>query len=109
MQDQEPEQQAPLGAGQPVLEALATKPDDEAAAELHPVGRHQRHANATPTPDHDAPPTMTKIITCECGTTLRASDDDDLVGQVQAHVEADHPDLVDQLSRDDVLAMAEEG
>lgn len=51
---------------------------------------------------------MGKIITCECGTTLRASDDDDLVRQVQAHVESDHPDLVGKLGREDVLAMAEE-
>jgi len=51
---------------------------------------------------------MSKIITCECGTTLRASEDDELVSRVQAHVEADHPDLVGQLTRDDVLAMAEE-
>ena len=51
---------------------------------------------------------MAKLINCECGEVLRAETDDDLVAQVEAHVNRDHPDLVGKLSRDDVLAMAEE-
>jgi Protein of unknown function (DUF1059) len=51
---------------------------------------------------------MAKLINCECGEVVRADTDDDLVAQVEAHVNRSHPDLVGKLTRDDVLAMAEE-
>ncbi len=51
---------------------------------------------------------MTKVINCECGQIVRAETDDELVSAVSAHVEAAHPELVGKLSRDDILAMAEE-
>ena len=51
---------------------------------------------------------MAKLINCECGEVVRASSDDELVSIVGAHVQRDHPELVGRLSRDDVLAMAEE-
>jgi len=50
----------------------------------------------------------TKVINCECGQVVRAEDDDELVAKVGAHVEQDHPELVGKLSREDVLAMAED-
>jgi hypothetical protein len=51
---------------------------------------------------------MAKLINCECGEVVRANTDDELISIVSAHVERDHPELVGRLSRDDVLAMAEE-
>jgi predicted small metal-binding protein len=51
---------------------------------------------------------MGKVINCECGQTVRAESDDDLVAQVEAHVQQDHPELVGKLSRDAILGMAEE-
>jgi predicted small metal-binding protein len=51
---------------------------------------------------------MGKVINCECGQTVRAESDDELVALVEAHVERDHPELVGKLSRDDILGMAEE-
>ena len=51
---------------------------------------------------------MTKVINCECGEVVRADDDDELVSTVERHVGEAHPELVGKLSRDDVLAMAEE-
>jgi predicted small metal-binding protein len=51
---------------------------------------------------------MGKLINCECGEIVRADTDDELVSQVEAHVNRDHPELVGKLSREDVLAMAEE-
>lgn len=51
---------------------------------------------------------MGKVINCECGETVRAATDDELVGRVEQHVESDHPDLVGKLSREDILGMAEE-
>ena len=51
---------------------------------------------------------MAKVINCECGETVRADDDDELVQKVERHVGDAHPDLVGKMSRDDILAMAEE-
>lgn len=51
---------------------------------------------------------MSKVINCECGETVKADDDDALVAKVERHVGESHPELVGKLSRDDVLAMAEE-
>ena len=50
----------------------------------------------------------TKVINCECGQVVRADNDDELVAKVSDHVGRDHPELVGKLSRDDVLAMAED-
>lgn len=51
---------------------------------------------------------MTKVINCECGEVVRAEGDDELVSTVDRHVRDAHPELVGKLSREDVLAMAEE-
>lgn len=51
---------------------------------------------------------MGKLINCECGQVVRGATDDELVAATSAHVQRDHPDLVGKLSRDDILAMAEE-
>lgn len=51
---------------------------------------------------------MGRIINCECGETVRAENDDELVRKVETHVGQAHPELVGKMSRDDVLAMAEE-
>jgi len=51
---------------------------------------------------------MPKVINCECGQTVRAESDDELVDKVQRHVGEAHPELVGKMSREDVLAMAEE-
>jgi predicted small metal-binding protein len=51
---------------------------------------------------------VASIVNCECGEVIRAETDDDLVEAVTAHVERDHPELIGKLSRDDMIAMAEE-
>lgn len=51
---------------------------------------------------------MSKVINCECGQTVSAESDEELVGLVEAHVSRDHPELVGKLSREDILGMAEE-
>ena len=51
---------------------------------------------------------MGKVINCECGQTVRAETDDDLVERVEQHVQSDHPELRGVMSREDILAMAEE-
>ena len=44
-----------------------------------------------------------RVIDCQCGTTLKAANDDDLVGSVRDHVNEAHPDL--DLSDDEVRQM----
>jgi predicted small metal-binding protein len=51
---------------------------------------------------------MSKVVNCDCGETVQGESDDELVANVTAHVEARHPELVGTMSREDVLAMAEE-
>lgn len=34
-----------------------------------------------------------RVIDCECGAVVQAANDDELVGQVRAHVEEEHPDM----------------
>jgi len=48
------------------------------------------------------------VVNCECGETVRADEDTELVAQVEAHMERNHPEMVGKLSRDDILGMAEE-
>lgn len=51
---------------------------------------------------------MSKLINCECGAVVRGKTDDELVDAARAHIAEAHPELVGKLSREDVLAMAEE-
>lgn len=46
---------------------------------------------------------MEKIVECPCGAVVRASSDDELIGQVQAHASEVH-DM--EMSREQVLEMA---
>lgn len=51
---------------------------------------------------------MAKLINCECGYVVRGETDDELVQRAERHVEETHPDLVGKVTREDLLAMAEE-
>jgi len=51
---------------------------------------------------------MAKLINCECGCVVRGEDDDELVANAQEHMMSDHPEMVGTVTRDDLLAMAEE-
>lgn len=51
---------------------------------------------------------MAKLVNCECGAVVRGDTDDDLIAAVEKHVDEHHPDLVGKLSREDIMAMAEE-
>ena len=52
-------------------------------------------------------PTM-KQINCVCGYVVKGEDEDELWDQAQEHLSTDHPDLVGKVSREDILAQAEE-
>ena len=51
---------------------------------------------------------MVKQITCECGTVLRGSSDDEVVARAEEHIRSDHPELVGKVTRDDLLGWIEE-
>jgi predicted small metal-binding protein len=51
---------------------------------------------------------MAKQITCECGYVARAETDDEVVEQIRGHMRSDHPELLDQVSHDDLLGWIEE-
>jgi predicted small metal-binding protein len=34
-----------------------------------------------------------RVLDCDCGQTLQAGNDDDLVAQVRAHADEAHPDM----------------
>ena len=51
---------------------------------------------------------MSKVVNCECGETVRAETDSEVVSKVEAHVQRSHPEMVGKLSREDILEMAEE-
>jgi hypothetical protein len=54
------------------------------------------------------PPTGSKRINCVCGKIVEGTDDDELWANAQEHLAADHPELVGKVSREDILAQAEE-
>jgi hypothetical protein len=49
-----------------------------------------------------------KRINCVCGVVLEGEDDDELWQKAQVHLHADHPELDGRVSREDILAQAEE-
>jgi Protein of unknown function (DUF1059) len=51
-----------------------------------------------------------RVIDCDCGETLQAGNDDDLVKEVRAHLELKHPDmrLTDEQVRELVAGRAYE-
>ena len=49
-----------------------------------------------------------KVVHCPCGTDVEGETDVTLVENVQAHIEADHPDLVGKYSREQIVEMAHE-
>ena len=51
---------------------------------------------------------MAYLINCECGAQVRAEDEGSLVSKVEQHVADAHPELQGKMSRDDILAMAEQ-
>jgi predicted small metal-binding protein len=60
-------------------------------------------AELSPAYDEDV-----KQIPCVCGRVVTGEDDDELWRNAQEHIREDHPDLVDKVTRDDLLAQAEE-
>ena len=46
---------------------------------------------------------MARLIRCECGFIARGDSDDQVIGVIRGHMTADHPALLNTVSRDDLL------
>ena len=51
---------------------------------------------------------MAKVVHCPCGRDVAGETDDELVSNVEQHVSEAHPDMVGQMSREQILEMAHE-
>ena len=51
---------------------------------------------------------MAKQIKCECGYIARAEREDEVVVKIRAHMRTDHPELLEKVSRADLLGWIEE-
>jgi predicted small metal-binding protein len=51
---------------------------------------------------------MAKQITCECGYVVRGETEDEVVEGARTHMRSDHPDLLDKVSREDLVGWIEE-
>ena len=49
---------------------------------------------------------MSQVVHCPCGTDVTGESDDELVGNVEQHVQENHPDMVGKMSREQILEMA---
>ena len=47
---------------------------------------------------------MAKVIRCECGFVARGETDEQVIGVIRGHLVTDHPDLVNSVSKDDLLS-----
>jgi len=51
---------------------------------------------------------MAKRITCECGQVINGSTEDEVVDGAREHMRADHPELLEQVSREELVGWIEE-
>jgi predicted small metal-binding protein len=50
---------------------------------------------------------MAQKVDCPCGATVRGETDDELVANVEQHVQENHPDMVETMNREQILGMAQ--
>jgi predicted small metal-binding protein len=51
---------------------------------------------------------MAYVIKCDCGYVSRGETEDELAEETNRHIEEVHPEMEGRVSREDLLAMAEE-
>jgi len=51
---------------------------------------------------------MAKQITCECGFVARGDTEENVVAEIREHMRSDHPELLEKVSREDLLGWIEE-
>lgn len=51
---------------------------------------------------------MAKVIRCECGYVANGDSDDQVVEAIRAHMATDHPQLLDTVTREELLGWIED-
>jgi predicted small metal-binding protein len=51
--------------------------------------------------------TMARQITCECGYVAQGETDDEVVDLIEEHLRSDHPQLLAEVTRDDIAGWVE--
>jgi hypothetical protein len=51
---------------------------------------------------------MAKVIRCQCGFLGQGETTEDAASVIEVHMRTDHPELVGKVTREDLIAMAEE-
>jgi hypothetical protein len=51
---------------------------------------------------------MAKVIRCQCGFMGQGETVEQAATAIEVHMSSDHPELVGKVTRDDLIAMAEE-
>ena len=51
---------------------------------------------------------MAYLINCDCGYVSRGETEEELVDEANQHIDQVHPGMAGKVSRDDLLAVAEE-
>jgi len=51
---------------------------------------------------------MALRMVCMCGYVIQGDDDEEFLGNAQAHMGVLHPELVGNVTREDILAQAEQ-
>lgn len=52
---------------------------------------------------------MAKLINCQCGFVARGETDEEVMDAIRAHMRDDHPEVLEKVSREDLLGWIEEG
>jgi predicted small metal-binding protein len=50
---------------------------------------------------------MARQVKCECGYVARADTDEDVLSDIRTHMRTDHPELLDQISDEQILSWVE--
>jgi predicted small metal-binding protein len=48
------------------------------------------------------------VINCECGYTARGETEDELVADAKQHIRDQHPEMAEEMTRERILALAQE-
>lgn len=51
---------------------------------------------------------MAKLINCQCGFVARGETDEEVMDAIRAHMREDHPEVLEKVSREDLLGWIEE-
>jgi predicted small metal-binding protein len=50
---------------------------------------------------------MSRLIRCECGFVARGDSDDEVIGEIRAHMAQDHPALLETVATDELRGWIE--